>query len=313
LNNVVSKFVNVTPLHNLSRSAIRSIQNPVGVVVIMFAKNIAPFIGTIVLKVLPLVTELVVVDDGSDDQTAEIATRAGALVLRQPKELGKFKTFYEGLRVAETFNPQAIIYVDGTYGFVDSDISTLSEPILVGNADVVVRADSSLVERTRVGRLISGKMMASHLRRVLIGDDPSSRIIGFSPQAAKLLYSTITSPTVLKTRGLTESSNLRVQKSSITSDSTKQYGRAEKIATPRVPTQQPEIHRPLLLYSVPGALMTGIGVLLGVDTVQHAANAEELILGLLAFTAGLTAIGMTSMLMGLFLHTKARALTSSSA
>jgi hypothetical protein len=127
LNNVVSKFVNVTPLHNLSRSAIRSIQNPVGVVVIMFAKNIAPFIGTIVLKVLPLVTELVVVDDGSDDQTAEIATRAGALVLRQPKELGKFKTFYEGLRVAETFNPQAIIYVDGTYGFVDSDISTLSD------------------------------------------------------------------------------------------------------------------------------------------------------------------------------------------
>ncbi|RMF27049.1 MAG: glycosyltransferase, partial [Chloroflexi bacterium] len=52
------------------------------------AYNEAPRIGETVRRVAAFVDEVIVVDDGSRDDTAEVARRAGARVLRQPVNQG---------------------------------------------------------------------------------------------------------------------------------------------------------------------------------------------------------------------------------
>ncbi len=53
------------------------------------ALDAAPSIAAVVEGTLPLVVEVLVVDDGSRDATADAARRAGARVLRHPENLGK--------------------------------------------------------------------------------------------------------------------------------------------------------------------------------------------------------------------------------
>ena len=55
---------------------------------------------------------VLVVDDGSTDQTAAEAERAGALVLRHPKNLGKGAALRAGMRFAEERGIGAVVTVD---------------------------------------------------------------------------------------------------------------------------------------------------------------------------------------------------------
>ena len=62
-------------------------QHQVSVVIPAF--NEARFIGSVVLGLKRRPVEILVVDDGSSDDTAEIARAAGAEVLRLPANQGK--------------------------------------------------------------------------------------------------------------------------------------------------------------------------------------------------------------------------------
>ena len=77
------------------RSAIRLPQHPVGPTVALIpAYNEEPFIGRLVHTTRSHVDHVVVVDDGSRDRTADVARRAGAIVVQhdvnQPMVLVRF-------------------------------------------------------------------------------------------------------------------------------------------------------------------------------------------------------------------------------
>ncbi len=80
--------------------------------VVIPAYNEAPFIATVigVARAVPEVDEVLVVDDGSSDRTAEAAAEAGARVVSHEKNRGKGAAMRTGCRSAQG---DVLIYLDG--------------------------------------------------------------------------------------------------------------------------------------------------------------------------------------------------------
>jgi glycosyltransferase involved in cell wall biosynthesis len=82
--------------------------------------------------------EIVVVDDGSVDGTAQVARAAGARVLRLPFNLGIGGAVQTGLRYAHENEFELAVRVDGDGQHDPAQLGAVVEPVLRGEADLVV-------------------------------------------------------------------------------------------------------------------------------------------------------------------------------
>ncbi len=82
--------------------------------------------------------EIVVVDDGSRDRTAEVAAERSAHVLRLPFNLGIGGAVQTGFRYAFENGFELVVRVDGDGQHDPSQLGALLEPLLAGEADIVV-------------------------------------------------------------------------------------------------------------------------------------------------------------------------------
>jgi glycosyltransferase involved in cell wall biosynthesis len=82
--------------------------------------------------------EVVVVDDGSTDGTAQIAEGEGAWVLRLPYNLGIGGAMQTGYKFARDRGFQIAIQVDADGQHDPKELAKLVEPLLEGRADLVV-------------------------------------------------------------------------------------------------------------------------------------------------------------------------------
>ncbi|HTX87008.1 MAG TPA: glycosyltransferase family 2 protein [Candidatus Nanoarchaeia archaeon] len=102
------------------------------------ALNEEKTIGEVVIKIKPLVEEVVVVDDGSTDRTAELARAAGAKVLRHPVNSGQGASLETGNRYALRQGADIIFHFDADGQFSAADIPAVLAPLLSGSADVAL-------------------------------------------------------------------------------------------------------------------------------------------------------------------------------
>jgi len=85
--------------------------------------------------------EWLVIDDGSTDDTSDVARRLGAdHVVRHPVNRGLAATFMTGLEAAVALGADIIVNTDADNQYDARDIATLVRPIVDGEAEMVIGA-----------------------------------------------------------------------------------------------------------------------------------------------------------------------------
>jgi glycosyltransferase involved in cell wall biosynthesis len=83
--------------------------------------------------------EVVIVDDGSNDATIAIARKYGAKhIVRHPKRQGLGRGFRDAIEKSLEVGADIIVHTDGDNQYPSQDIPRLIEPILKGQADMVI-------------------------------------------------------------------------------------------------------------------------------------------------------------------------------
>ncbi|WP_423818062.1 glycosyltransferase family 2 protein [Salinimicrobium sp. TIG7-5_MAKvit] len=109
--------------------------------VIIPAYNEADSIGHVVKDIPAIVNEVIVVSNNSTDATEEVAEKAGATVLREPRK-GYGYTCLKGMEYIAQLpkKPEIIVFLDGDYSDFPQELEKIVEPIIQRNIDMVIGA-----------------------------------------------------------------------------------------------------------------------------------------------------------------------------
>lgn len=99
--------------------------------------NEAEVILSTVEEVLQHGYKVVLIDDGSTDNTRESLSGLPITYLRHKTNLGQGAALESGMAYARKYQPEVIVHFDADGQHRAADISSLLQPILGGNADVV--------------------------------------------------------------------------------------------------------------------------------------------------------------------------------
>jgi len=105
------------------------------VTVVIPAYNEQISVGSVALQASKFVDRVIVVDDGSTDNTAEIVELAGVELIKHEKNMGKGVALKTGFEAAK--NSDIIVTLDADGQHRISDIPKLIKPIKEGRADIV--------------------------------------------------------------------------------------------------------------------------------------------------------------------------------
>ena len=112
----------------------RAVINQSGIAVVIPALNEGRSIGHTLGEVPPGIDQLIVVDNGSDDDTAAVARARGATVVHEPR-IGYGAACQAGIRYA---TGDLIAFMDADYSDYPADLKKVIAPVAAGRADLAI-------------------------------------------------------------------------------------------------------------------------------------------------------------------------------
>jgi glycosyltransferase involved in cell wall biosynthesis len=132
------------------------------------------FIGTVVRGVLEYLDHVVVVDDHSPDQTAQVAREAGAEVIRHSENLGKGAAIKTGLRkAADRF--EFFLFMDGDGQHDPAEIPKFLARATVTQAHLIIGNRMSNLTTMPVIRRWTNQFMSWQISRLCRQELPDSQ------------------------------------------------------------------------------------------------------------------------------------------
>lgn len=140
------------------------------ITVIIPAFNEAPSIGKVIKDIPQIVSETIVVDNGSTDKTSEIAQQVGATVCYEPRK-GYGYACLKGLEKCAENPPNIVVFLDGDYSDYPEQLTEIVTPIIQNKVDFVIGARVSRLREKGAMTFpqIFGNALASTLMKLFFG------------------------------------------------------------------------------------------------------------------------------------------------
>src|SRR5919201_271469 len=148
-------------------------------------------IGSLVIQAKRWASEVIVIDDGSADETGLVAEAAGAIVIRHETNQGKGAALNSAFAVALGRDADVLVVMDGDGQHRAVEIPVVAGPIISGEADISVgsrhlrEAEGEIPKVRRVGQTVV--TTATNLGSGVALTDSQSGFRAFSRRALEVM------------------------------------------------------------------------------------------------------------------------------
>jgi glycosyltransferase involved in cell wall biosynthesis len=283
-----------------------------GILAGIAAYNEARYIGSIVLQARQYVDEVIVVDDGSTDNTAKVAELAGATVIRHDENRGKGTAVQNILAEAKKRNPDILVLLDADSQHDPNEIPALIKPISEG-FDLVIGSREAQKDKTPRYRRIGQKVLLRSTRLASKANisDSESGFRALSPKAInnlKLKAAGFAIESEMITRAADK--NLKITEVPISNIYTKDGSTLNPIRHGIDVLSQIIVmishRRPLFFFGLAGVILLVVGLIVGIRVLNIAATTGEHAIGHTILTTLLIIAGMLSIFTGIILNALSR-------
>lgn len=278
------------------------------------AYNEEKTVGEVVLGARKHVSEVLVIDDGSEDATSIRAIESGAKVIRIPKNSGKAHALSIGLTTAALNGSDIVVCLDADGQHNPDDIPKIVRPILNGSADMVIGSrfldvhsrelipgfrrlgQSVLTLATNTGnsiKITDSQSGFRAFRKEVVGGFDYSKPEGMAIESCMVRDAATRGvriaevPIVVRYEGL-ETSTLNPG--------------SHGMSVLGTIIKSIRSDHPLLYFGAFGLVMTIIGAMLGILSIQQYINMKTLPLGASLLAGMLITLGIVLVLVGLILN-----------
>lgn len=268
-------------------------------------------IAKMVLSCKKYVDRVVVVDDGSSDATAEIAEALGAYVVRHEKNGGYGAALRSCFETARTLGADRMVIIDSDGQHDASEIPQLLIPLSNGS-DLVIgsRFCDGNGQNIPAYRKVGMKVLdvATNVAGGVSVTDSQSGFRAYGRKAIERIYikgndMSAGSEVLLQARD----HDLQIKEVEIHCSYNVERGSTQNPVSHGVKTlltilHDMELRRPLYYFTVPGLLMAGGGVLMGLEFLRVFAHGGSLQYAPTLIMVLLTLVGSFMALTGIILH-----------
>ena len=292
----------------MKQSPRSSNQNRPKVAAAIPAFNEERYIGTIILKTRRYVDEVIVVDDGSSDQTADVARLAGATVIRHEQNRGYGASIQTLLAEAKKRDLNILVLLDADAQHNPDEIPDLVKPISEGFDLVIGSRAQRGKDIPRYRRM--GQGVISYFSHILSGQKVSDSESGFRVFSRKAIASL-----ELKENGMAVSaetiakaaeSGLKITERPISIKYTEDGSTLNPVlhgfeVLRRIIAMISE-RRPLFFFGLGGIILITLGLLAGIRVVSISSGGGGLAMGTALVSILLLVIGVFSIFTGIILN-----------